>query len=362
MIFLEGVCVDRTAQGLTPRCVQAAPPAAAEVAEGFDTIRQRLIRHGRQRGSREADSEDVVRTGDAPARDEAPALARTRAASVQQRLAFGERAGQRGRRMGSGVGNAGEGSTLTGPRGVSVTGFSLQANTPVPAHRREQLERRWRSTARGAVALERLTVHADGDRLSPFPHPWSDGTTGITRSPLEWLEQRAALVPLPRPHLLRYGGGLAPHRPLRAALLPTPRQQGGEAPAGATASPHWTGAPWLKRVFAMAMAHCPVCQQGRLRLSAAIPDSSVIMHMLRPCSGRWTRRPLPPRRPPRWHGHAPARGALRGEVRLLLWGCGSRVALVPLCMHRLSRRACDTAEDDFPALSSMCVPQHRRTD
>ena len=47
-------------------------------------------------------------TGDDPARDEDPELARTLAASVQQRLAFGERAGQRVRRMGSGFGNAGE--------------------------------------------------------------------------------------------------------------------------------------------------------------------------------------------------------------------------------------------------------------
>ena len=138
-----------------------------------------------------------------------------------------------------------------------------------------------RSTARGAVSLERLTVNADGDRLYTFTHPWSDGTTGITRSPRAWLEQRAALVPLPRQHLLRYGGCLAPHSTWRAAIIPTPRQQGVEEPAGSTASPHWTWAPWLTRVFAMDMAHCPVCQQGRLRLIAAITDRSVIMNMLR---------------------------------------------------------------------------------
>jgi hypothetical protein len=37
-----------------------------------------------------------------------------------------------------------------------------------------------------------------------------DGTTGIKLSPLELLEKLAALVPLPRVHLVRYGGCLAP--------------------------------------------------------------------------------------------------------------------------------------------------------
>jgi Putative transposase/Transposase zinc-binding domain len=281
MIFLEGVFVDRTAQGLKPRFVQADPPADAAVAEVLAKISQRIIHHLRKRGSLEADSEDVVLTGYDPARDEAPELARTMAASVQQRIAFGERAGQRVRRIGSGFGNEGEVPTLTGTRCVSVNGFSLHANTHVPAHRRDQLERLLRYTARGAVSLERLTVNADGDLLSTFTHPWSDGTTGIKLSPMELLEKRAALVPLPRQHLLRYGGCLAPHSTLRAAIIPTPRQQGVEEPAGSTASPNWTWAQWLKRVFAIAMAHCPVCQQGRLRIIAAITDRSVIMKILR---------------------------------------------------------------------------------
>jgi hypothetical protein len=51
------------------------------------------------------------------------------AASVQQRIAFGERAGQRVRRIGSGFGYEGEHPTLTGTRCASVNGFSLHANT-----------------------------------------------------------------------------------------------------------------------------------------------------------------------------------------------------------------------------------------
>ena len=128
-------------------------------------------------------------TGYDPLRDDAPELAQTLAASVQQRIAFGERAGQQVRRIGSGFGDAGETPTLTGPRCASVHGVFLYANTQVPAHRRDQLERLLRSTARGAVSLERLAQDANGDLVSTFTHPWSDGTTGIRLSPLELLEK-----------------------------------------------------------------------------------------------------------------------------------------------------------------------------
>ena len=80
-----------------------------------------------------------------------------------------------------------------------------------------------RYTARGAVALERLHEDARGDLVYTFTKPWSDGTTGITLSPLELLEKLVALVPLPRVYLVRYGGCLAPHSLLRGTITPTPR-------------------------------------------------------------------------------------------------------------------------------------------
>ena len=88
-------------------------------------------------------------------------------------------------RIGSGFGYEGERPALTGPRCASVNGFSLHANTQVPAHRRDQLERLIRYTARGAVSLERLEEDANGDLVYTFTKPWADGTTGMTLSPLE---------------------------------------------------------------------------------------------------------------------------------------------------------------------------------
>jgi hypothetical protein len=243
-------------------------------------ISHRGIRTLRRLGYLEAGTEDVVATGRDPLRDDAPELARTLAASVQQRLAFGERAGQKVRRIGAGFGVDGEAPMLTGPRCASVQGFSLHANTHVPAHRRDQLERLIRYTARGAVSLERLTQDATGDLVYTCTHPWSDSATGIRLSPLELLEKLAALVPLPRMHLVRYGGCLAPHSHLRGAILPTPRQQGMTDEEHDTASPHWSWARLLKRVFALDMARCSSCQQGTLRMIAAITHGEVIRKIL----------------------------------------------------------------------------------
>ena len=145
-------------------------------------------------------------TGYDPLLDTEPELARTVAASVKPRIAFGERAGEKVRRIGSGFGYTGEQPDLTGPRCASVNGFSLHANTAIPAHRRDQLERLIRSTGRGAVSLERLEQDANGDRIDRCTRPWSDGTTGMKLAPLELVEKLAAIVPLPRAHLVRYGG------------------------------------------------------------------------------------------------------------------------------------------------------------
>src|SRR4029450_3920483 len=200
---------------------------------------------------------------------------------VQQRIAFGERAGQRVRRIGAGFGYEGEVPTLTGPHCASVQGFSVHAHTQIPAHRRDQLECLIRYTARGAVSLERLQAEANGQLIYTFTHPWSDGTTGIRLSPLELLEKLAALVPLPRVHLVRYAGCLAPHSALREAIRPTPRQQGVDGADTPTGTPYWHWARLLGRVFALEMAICPWCHGGALRIIAVITQESVLMRILR---------------------------------------------------------------------------------
>ena len=278
--------------GLKPRFLAGAPPTDTDIAAVLQQISRRVIRTLRRLGYLETGVEGPVATGYDPLRDTAPELARTMAASVQQRIACGKRAGQHVRRIGSGFGAAGEAPRLTGPCCASVHGFSLHANTAVPAHRRDQLEQLIRYTARGAVSLERLQEDANGDLVYTFTHPWSDGTTGIRLSPLELLEKLAALVPLPHVHLVRYGGCLAPHSHLRGAIIPTPQQQGLDEPEARTASPGWSWARLLQRVFGVELATCPFCQHGTLRLIAIITQGEVIRKILRHLNVLQTRPPL----------------------------------------------------------------------
>jgi hypothetical protein len=202
-------------------------------------ISRRVIRTLRRLGYLEAGMDVPVATGYDPLLDNEPEFARTVAASVKQRIAFGERAGEKVCRIGSGFGYEGERPEFKGPRCASVNGFSLHANTQIPAHRRDQLERLVRYTGRGAVSLERLEEDANGDLMYALNRPWSDGTTGIKLSPLELLEKLAAFVPLPRVHLVRYAGCLGPHSTLRDAIIPTPRQQGVDGEETKAGNPYW---------------------------------------------------------------------------------------------------------------------------
>ena len=90
------------------------------------------------------------------------------------------------------------------------------------------------------MSLERLEEDANGDLMYAFNRPRSDGTTGIKLSPLELLEKLAALVPLPRVHLVRYAGCLAPHSTLRDADYSHP------APAGCRRRGNEDGTPVLE--------------------------------------------------------------------------------------------------------------------
>jgi hypothetical protein len=181
LLFLEGVYLDRTNQGRKPRFLQGEPPTDTDIATVVQTISHRVIRTLRSLGYLEAGGDAAVATGYDPLAEDEPEFARTLAASVQQRIAFGERAGQRVRRIGAGFGSAGEVPTLTGPHCASVQGFSMHAHTQVPAHRRDELERLIRYTARGAVSLERLQAEANGDLVYTFTHVRRESGIGECR-------------------------------------------------------------------------------------------------------------------------------------------------------------------------------------
>src|SRR5215468_1430338 len=114
VLFLEGVLLDRMDQGRPPRLLPREPPTDTAIAAVIQKISRRVIRTLRRLGYLEADMAPPVATGYDPLRDTAPELARTMAAAVQHRIAFGERAGQHVRRIGAGFGLEGEAPRLTG--------------------------------------------------------------------------------------------------------------------------------------------------------------------------------------------------------------------------------------------------------
>jgi hypothetical protein len=81
VVFLEGVYVDRTAQGLQPRFVKAEPPTDVDITAVVQKISHRIIRMLRRMGYLEADLDAPVATSYDPLVDDAPELARTLAAS-----------------------------------------------------------------------------------------------------------------------------------------------------------------------------------------------------------------------------------------------------------------------------------------
>jgi hypothetical protein len=273
-----------------------------------------------------------VATGYDPLVDDEPELARTMAASVQQRIAFGERAGERVRRIGSGVGHDGESPTLTGTRCASVHGFSLHAGTHIPAHRRDQLERLIRYTARGAVSLERLGQDASGDLIYTFTRPWSDGTTGIKLSPLELLEKLAALVPPPQVHQVRYGGCLAPHRKLRGAITPTPRQQGIE-PAPSPVSSRGAGRGCSSACWPSTWHDAPGVTRAPGAPSPPSPTGRSLAGFCAISTSRLTPRPLLRRAWSQrvWPGPLPNRPSLSGVLGTMQGrgACGEPDAIRP---------------------------------
>ena len=178
--------------------------------------------------------------------------------------------------------------------------------------------------APGARRPPRSRVH-----LHPPMVRWHHGHSPLTVGTLGEVGGPRAF--LPRMHLVRYGSCLAPqpawgHRP----DAPPARMADEEHD---TASPRWSWARLLKRVFALDMARCSFCQQGTLRIIAAITQGAVIRKILQHLKLSAD----PPRRPRRVSARKPSPGPQPERRRRLLLrrrllaarGWGSLAALCP---------------------------------
>jgi hypothetical protein len=170
-------------------------------------------------------------------------------------------------------------------------GFSLNAAVSCQPYQRERLERLCRYVTRPAICLDRLTVRFDGKVQYELKNPFSNGTTHILFSPLDFLSKLAALVPRPRYNLVRYHCIFAPNARMRKLIVPTKRKKtkskldqnecksiAKSESADELIAP-LTWAQRLKRVFNIDISVCPLCG-GTMRVIADIIDPYIIQKIL----------------------------------------------------------------------------------
>ena len=152
---------------------------------------------------------------------------------------------------------------------ASFHGYNLHAGVVIPARDREGLRRLCRYVARPPLAKDRLSETREGRVRIALKRPWSDGSTAIELTRLEFLERLVAQIPPPRAHSVLYGGVLAARSKLRAQVVP-PRAPGraeGKAVLRLTRGPvpgsRWV--PWaelLERTFGVDPVRCPHCNDA----------------------------------------------------------------------------------------------------
>jgi hypothetical protein len=245
-------------------------------------VQRLLVRHGLEPG------DDATGPADRLA-EESPVLAGIVGASVQGRVALGQRAGARVRRLGDARDT--EPVTSRGPRQAHLEGFDLHANVWVSANDRAGLERLCRYILRPPFAQERLRLRGDGRIALELKTAWHDGTRELIFEPRELLERLAAMTPRPETNLLICHGLLAPRARrrervvaygrvvLEPTVLAPPLTAGAEDTTKKSGSRAWSWAALMHRAFAIDVLACPHCG-GRLRLIATLHDPVVIQKLL----------------------------------------------------------------------------------
>src|SRR5690606_7866268 len=145
---------------------------------------------------------------------------------------------------------------------------------------RAKLEKLVRYVAHPAVAEKRLTLQSNGDVIYKLKTKYSDGTSHLKFSGVEFIEKLAALVPPPRIHLIRFFGVLAPHTKIRAEVVPKKKEETKETceinkEKKPRKSSRISWADLLARTFDIDTKHCMECG-GEMKIIAAIMESKAI--------------------------------------------------------------------------------------
>ena len=231
--------------------------------------------------------ENVPHAPNDPLYEQEETYANCMSASVQSRIALGERKGQNVRFIGPGFGYEGERAQLKSHLCAHVGGFSLHAGVSIKAHRRDSLERLISYTARPAISTERMSLTDAGDVKYELKKAWSNGKTHVLLSPQELIEKLCALIPLPRLNLVRYSGVLAPNAKMRKGIIPgktraqlkaEQEKKNKETDKKPTLLQKSSWAKLLARVFDIDISKCHC--GGELKIISVIRDPLIIGKIL----------------------------------------------------------------------------------
>lgn len=176
-------------------------------------------------------------------------------------------------------------------------GYSVHANTAVPAHDRQGLQKLCRYGMRSSFCQSRLSWTDDGLVRYELKKPWPNpaGVSELCLEPEAFLRRLACLIPPPRAHMVRYHGVFAPNANARALLPPpppppqvsleltpayppaTPPPEHNDNKPPSQAKIRW--AQLIQRVWNTDVLSCPGCG-GRRRIISLITDPSVIQQIL----------------------------------------------------------------------------------
>ena len=279
MLFLEGGYFQA---GKGAKFWRSGPPRDEDIQALVFTIARRVILFFQKKGYFQNDVDSAVPEKDLTQETLLPDI---QAASIQSRIALGERKGRWVRRLGmiDRLQVEREGRLC-----AQVAGFSLHAAVYCNPWERPKLEMLCRYITRPAVAEERLELQPSGDILLRLKTSYSDGTSHLLFSGVEFVEKLAALIPPARIHLTRFFGCLAPHAKMRAQIVPrpfavqTPAAVIPNAPPKTTSSKSGRVQLWaelLARVFGIDMQNCMDCG-GALKIVSAILEPHVIRSIL----------------------------------------------------------------------------------
>jgi hypothetical protein len=137
---------------------------------------------------------------------------------------------------------------------------------------------------RPPIAEDRLTLLSNGNVSYKLKKRWTDGTSHIIYTQMEFMEKLAALIPPPRVHQVRFHGFLAPHAQARSRLATSRRElkerEKDEKKENLNKAGKTKWAKLLKRVFNIDVEICAYCR-GKVKMVSSIHDEKTASKILK---------------------------------------------------------------------------------